>query len=119
MLLSAVPILAFNNQAETIAFYTQKLGFTFHSEWDGYLIFSREQVFIHLWFTEDPAIPKHTGCYINVNKVEQLYQEYEQQGIVHPNGKLALMPWGMRQFSILDNNGNIIHFGEPSENEDN
>lgn len=115
MLLSAVPILASLNQAETIAFYTKKMGFTLDSEWDGYLIFSREQVRIHHWFTEDPVIPKHTGCYINVNNVEQLYQQYEQEGIVHPNGKLAKMPWGMRQFSILDNNGNIIHFGEPVE----
>lgn len=119
MLLSAVPILAYNNQEETIAFYTEKLGFTFHSEWDGYLIFSKEQVAIHLWFTEDTAIPKHTGCYINVNNVAELYPQYEAHGIVHPNGKLSEMPWGMRQFSILDNSGNIIHFGEPSENEDN
>lgn len=115
MLLSAVPILASIHQLETIAFYKEKMGFTLNSQWDGYLIFSREQVSIHLWFTEDIAIPKHTGCYINVNNVLQLYQEYEGQGIIHPNGKLAEMPWGMRQFSILDNNGNIIHFGEPLE----
>ncbi len=29
-----------------------------------------------------------------------------------PNGKLQTMAWGMRQFSILDNSGNIIHFGQ-------
>jgi hypothetical protein len=31
---------------------------------------------------------------------------------VHPNGKLENKPWGIRQFSILDNSGNILHFGE-------
>jgi hypothetical protein len=76
------------------------------------LIFSRDGVSIHLWPTDIPDIPKNTGCYINVNEVDEIYAEYEPKGIIHPNGKLATMPWGMRQFSILDNNGNIIHFGE-------
>jgi catechol 2,3-dioxygenase-like lactoylglutathione lyase family enzyme len=48
MLKHAVPILASLNADETIAFYTQKLGFTFHSNWDGYLIFSRDEIQIHL-----------------------------------------------------------------------
>ncbi|MBC8987245.1 hypothetical protein H9X96_15835 [Pedobacter sp. N36a] len=48
MLLSAVPILASIDQVETIVFYQEKMGFTLNSEWDGYLIFSREQVSIHL-----------------------------------------------------------------------
>jgi catechol 2,3-dioxygenase-like lactoylglutathione lyase family enzyme len=116
MFVSAVPILASLNSAETIAFYTEKLDFIFHSEWDGYLIFSKYDITLHFWPTTDPDIPKHTGCYINVNKVEQLYQRYEPLGVIHPNGKLAEMPWGMHQFSILDNNGNIIHFGESIEN---
>jgi len=115
MLQSAVPILASLNSAETIAFYTGKLGFTFHSEWEGYLIFSKDHIQIHLWPTDDPQVPKNTGCYINVNDVDSLYAQYEPQGVVHPNGPLQNMPWGMRQFSILDNNGNIIHFGEEIE----
>lgn len=112
MLLSAIPILASVNTEETIAFYTGKLDFTFHADWDGYLIFSKDQIVLHFWPTNDPEVPKHTGCYINVNKVTELYAHCEQQGIVHPNGKLADMRWGRRQFSILDNNGNILHFGE-------
>ena len=112
MLKTAIPILASLNAAETIEFYTKKLGFTFHSEWDGYLILSRDEVFIHLWPTTDEEIPKSTGCYINVTAVDELYALYESEEVVHPNGKLKTMPWKMRQFSILDNNGNILHFGE-------
>jgi catechol 2,3-dioxygenase-like lactoylglutathione lyase family enzyme len=112
VLKTAVPILASLNADETIAFYTEKLGFTFHNNWDGYLIFSKDDIQIHLWPTQDEDIPKNTGCYINVTEVDELYKEYTEQGIVHPNGKLKNMPWQMRQFSILDNNGNIIHFGE-------
>jgi ABC-type lipopolysaccharide export system ATPase subunit len=56
--------------------------------------------------------PKNTGCYVYVDKIDVLYKECEVLGIVHPNGKLQTMAWGMRQFSILDNSGNIIHFGQ-------
>jgi len=112
MLKSAVPILASLNAEETIKFYTDKLGFTLNNNWDGYVILSRDEITMHLWPCKDPEIPKATGCYINVNEVEKLYDEYKQTGVVHPNGPLKEMPWKMKQFSILDNNGNIIHFGE-------
>ena len=112
MLKSAVPILASLNEQESIKFYTEKLGFTFHSSWEGYLILSKDKVFIHLWPCNDKEVAKNTGCYINVTEIDKLYEKYEPLGIVHPNGKLEEKPWKMKQFSILDNNGNIIHFGE-------
>jgi hypothetical protein len=112
MLKSAVPILASLNEEETIKFYTEKLGFTFNSSWEGYIILSRDKINLHLWPCTDDAIPKNTGCYINVTKVDALYAEYKPLGVIHPNGELKEMPWKMKQFSILDNNGNIIHFGE-------
>ena len=112
MLKTAIPILASINAEETIKFYTEKLGFTFFSNWEGYLMFGLDQIEIHLWSTDDASIPKNTGCYINVTEVDELYAKYEPLGIIHPDGALKDMPWKMRQFSILDNNGNIIHFGE-------
>lgn len=112
MLKTAIPVLASLDAAKTIEFYTKKLGFTFHSDWDGYLILSRDGIFIHFWPTTDEEIPKNTGCYIHVTEVDELYALYDIEGVVHPNGKLTTMPWKMRQFSILDNNGNILHFGE-------
>lgn len=112
MLKKAVPILASLNTEETVKFYTDKLGFTFHADWDGYLIFSKDEINIHLWPTTDPELPKATGCYVNVTEVDKLFEEYKMQGVIHPNGALKNMSWKMRQFSILDNNGNIIHFGE-------
>jgi hypothetical protein len=112
MLKSAVPILASLNEEETVKFYTEKLGFTFHSSWEGYLILSRNKVNIHLWPCKDQEIAKNTGCFINVTGVDKLYAEYKPLGVIHPNGDLQEMPWKMKQFSILDNNGNVIHFGE-------
>jgi catechol 2,3-dioxygenase-like lactoylglutathione lyase family enzyme len=112
MLQSAIPILASLNAEETIQFYTEKLGFALLNNWDGYLIFSKDDIQIHLWPTNDEDIPKNTGCYVRVTAVDELYAAYQAQGVVHPNGKLKTMPWKMRQFSILDNSGNIIHFGQ-------
>jgi hypothetical protein len=37
---------------------------------------------------------------------------------VHPNGDLQIRPWKTKEFSILDNNGNIIHFGEDISDEE-
>lgn len=110
-LLSAIPILAFLEQESTIRFYEQ-LGFACNANWDGYLMFHRDQISIHLWKCDDENIPKNTGCYINVNEIEKLYQEFSALHIIHPNGKLEVKPWDMKQFSILDNSGNILHFGQ-------
>lgn len=112
MLIKSTPILAFLNDEETILFYTEKLGFTFNSNWDGYLIFSKDDIQLHLWLCDDEDIPKNTGCYIEVTDIEALYKAYQKEDIIHPNGKLEIKPWQMKQFSVLDNNGNIIHFGE-------
>jgi hypothetical protein len=49
---------------------------------------------------------------MNVTEVEKLYAEYKSAGVVHPNGELQNRPWKMKEFSILDNNGNLIHFGQ-------
>lgn len=37
---------------------------------------------------------------------------------VHPNGNLAYQPWGMREFAILDNDGNLIKFADRQPSRD-
>ena len=110
-LLSAIPILAFLDAKSTVAFYTS-LGFTCNANWDGYLMCARENIEIHLWKCDDPSIPKNTGCYVRVDAIDNLYEEFKKLDIIHPNGDLENKPWRVRQFSILDNSGNIIHFGQ-------
>ena len=109
---TTTPILAYLNKDETIEFYTSKLGFTFGSEWEDYLIFTKDNVELHFWKTDNPEIPKNTGCYIRVTEVDHLYNDFKKHNIIHPHGELQDKPWEMRQFSILDNSGNILHFGE-------
>jgi len=108
----STPILASLNEAETMAFYTQKLGFTFHESNNGYLIFVRDGIYVHLFPCSDPETCRNMGCYIYVTDIEKLYHEYQQLGLIHPNGPLRMMPWGLRQFAVVDNNGNIFYFAD-------
>ncbi|MFN8342825.1 MAG: VOC family protein [Cyclobacteriaceae bacterium] len=108
---SAIPILAFLDLEETAAFY-RKIGFTVNTSWKEYLMCSRDGIEIHLWKCDNPDIPKNTGCYVRVTGVDAIHAEYSELGIIHPNGPLKNHPWNMREFSILDNSGNLIRFGE-------
>jgi hypothetical protein len=56
---------------------------------------------VHLWPCTDAEIAKNTGCYINVTEVDKLYAEYKAHGILHPSGELQVMPWEMKQFTIV------------------
>ena len=108
---SAIPILAFLDRDQTVAFY-EKIGFKCNASWDGYIMCSRDKIEIHLWKTDDAEIPKNTGCYVRVSEVDSLHNELQKHNIIHPNGQLENKPWQVRQFSIIDNSGNIIHFGQ-------
>ncbi|MBN9297076.1 MAG: VOC family protein [Filimonas sp.] len=112
----STPILASLNEAESIVFYTEKLGFTFYENNNGYLIFERDGIHIHLFACADPGVCRNMGCYIYVTQIEDLYNEYKQRDLIHPNGDLRLMPWGLRQFAVADNNGNIFYFADYKEN---
>ncbi|MDF9800409.1 catechol 2,3-dioxygenase-like lactoylglutathione lyase family enzyme [Catalinimonas alkaloidigena] len=111
-LLKAVPVLASLDIDKTVNFYTTKLGFkaTYHDA--GYGIVVRDDIAIHFWKCDDKIFPENTSCYVDVQEVDQLYQEMEQVGVIHPNGKLEDKPWGRREFAILDADGNLIRFGQ-------
>ncbi|WP_114941714.1 bleomycin resistance protein [Mucilaginibacter endophyticus] len=111
----STPILASLDEAKTIVFYTEKLGFTFSDSHNGYLIFTRDGINVHLFPCDDKEACRNMGCYIYVTDIEQLYAEYQQLGLIHLNGPLRMMPWGLRQFAVVDNNGNIFYFADYKE----
>jgi hypothetical protein len=45
--------------------------------------------------------------------VDGLYEELLPRGVVKPDEQLATMSHGLRQFSVLDPDGNRITFAEP------
>jgi len=108
----AAPVLASLDMDETMAQYTEQLGFRkgFHDA--NYGVIARDEIELHFWKTDDKIHPENTSCYIQVENVDALFTEMQAAGVVHPNGHLEDKPWGMREFAILDVHGNLLKFGE-------
>ncbi len=111
----AVPVLASLNIEATEKFYQEKLGFEVVNNYGNYLIMQRQGLMLHFHLTDDKYIAENTSCYVYVTGVDELYAEFEVAQVVHPNGKLADQFYGVRDFSILDGDGNLIKFGQPIE----
>jgi uncharacterized glyoxalase superfamily protein PhnB len=110
--LSAVLVLPAVDIAATIAFYEQKLGFTTEFQYDDYAGLRRGGAPLHLWQCSDRQLAENTSCRVNVSGIDAIYEEYQTQGIIHPNGALSTKPWGLREFTVLDPNGNCVVFAE-------
>lgn len=107
-----MPTLASLDYDRTEAFYRDKLGFHTLTKMDTFLSMERGNFRLHFWRCNDPNIPKQTSCYVYVEGVDALYEEYQAQGVVHPNGSIGDRDYGVRDFAILDVDGNLITFGE-------
>ena len=109
-------IPAGGNVDTTITFYEQKLGFTtMHKEGDPteLAIVKRDTVEIFLCKNDDRSLAEQTSFRVSVVHVEQLYGEYQAQGVIHPNGQFEAKLWGTQEFAILDPTGVCITFYEP------
>ena len=114
----AIPILPSRSVQQTCDFYRQ-LGFE-GKTWASYqyAILTRGTIEIH-FFTDvklDPA-SSSAGCYIRVKHVDAIYRSFEnallpRSGIPRMD-RLEDKPWGMREFAIVDPDGNLIRIGQP------
>ena len=111
MTAQAVPVLPALNIRETILFYEAKLGFS-ATDHGAYATMEHEGIRLHFFECHDKYLCQNSGCYIYVNNIEDLYARMSALDIIHPNGQLANKPWGMKEFCITDNNGNLLRFGE-------
>lgn len=112
-LTAAVPVLASLDIPKTIQFYCTQFGFTkVYEEPAVYGIVQRDSVQIHFWACPDRGIAENTGCRIQVQGIETLYEQYQPTGHIHPNAPLQAKPWGSREFAVLDEDGNLITFFE-------
>jgi len=111
MLRKAIPVLPVINVTETIYFFEAKLGFT-AKNYGNYAVLKYENTEIHLSMNtakQDHAI---SSCLILVTNIEDLYTRYCAKGLIGLTGKLTEKPWGLKEFTIVDNNHNLIRFGE-------
>ena len=108
-LVAAIPKLASLDIERSLAFL-EGLGFLRRGSYPDYGIAERDGVQIHFWLCQDPRVPRETACRVAVEGIEELFQAYSEKRVIHPNGSLAVKPWGVWEFSILDPDGNLITF---------
>lgn len=106
---SAVPIIPAREIAASASWYRDRLGFEiFHVERE-YGIVGRGETWIHFWGPSGIApADSMTMLRIGVRGIDELYEHCQAETIVHPNGALAEQPWGMREFAVVDHDGNLV-----------
>jgi hypothetical protein len=111
---SAVPIIPARDVEAAAAWYRDELGFdVFHTEAE-YGIVGRGESWIHFWGPSGIAPEEsNTMIRLGVSGIDGLYAHCQERGIVHPNAPLEEQPWGFREFSVCDRDGNLVTFFEP------
>ncbi len=110
-LCKTIPVLPSQDLERSAAFYTKVFGFE-SSLYPDYVVLHRNEVELHLWLCADKHIAENSSCYIHVKDIEALFAHCDALGVLHPHGQLAAMPHGMKEFVVLDDNGNCLRLGE-------
>lgn len=112
----AIPILPSRSLAATLAFYA-RLGFEGEIVGEGYAILTRGDVELH-FFAHPALVPADSwaGCYVRVADVAPLYRDFQAaqlpaRGIPRMD-VLADKPWGLREFAVVDEDGNLMRIGQ-------
>ncbi|WOB44320.1 VOC family protein [Thermoleptolyngbya oregonensis NK1-22] len=115
----AIPILLSRDIPRSVDFY-QKLGFESRypvNTTTDYVILCRGSLEIHLSFFPD-IVPSesHLACYLRVAQVDELFQAFQALKLpaagIPRLGSLEDKSWGMREFYIVDPDGNLLKIGQ-------
>jgi hypothetical protein len=119
MIQSIIPKLPMRNKAITKAYYLEQLGFQLDSERDypEYLMVKKDAIELHFFlFPELDPLQNYGQVYLRTAEIDQLYQYFlDRKVAIHPNGPLETKPWGMREFSLLDPDHNLLTFGQETQ----
>jgi catechol 2,3-dioxygenase-like lactoylglutathione lyase family enzyme len=114
----AIPTLPCRSVSATVAFF-KRLGFEggAHESNSEYALLRRGAVELH-FFTHKELVPAESsaGCYIRVLDVESIYHalsssQLPRTGIPRMD-TLEDKPWGLREFAIVDPDGNLLRIGQ-------
>ncbi len=113
LLEKALPELPLDDVPAGVAYYRDVLGFKINYAQDDLGVMDRDDVSVVLIARTE----KHRGigsCYVYVHDADALYAELLQKG-ANVLGEPVSHPWGLRDFRVLDLEGNQITFGQPFE----
>lgn len=115
----AIPILPSRSLTNTLGFY-QRLGFDGQilGPGDAYAILSRGTLELHFFTHRELSPPESfAGCYLRVDDVETIHHTFATAQLPHTGipriDPLETKPWGMREFAIVDPDGNLLRIGQP------
>ncbi len=113
MLEKALPELPHSNVKAGIAHYLDVLGFKINYAQDDFGVLFRDDVTVLII----PRSDAHKGigsCYVYIHDADALHAELRAKG-ANVQGEPVSHPWGLRDFAVLDLEGNKITFGQPFE----
>jgi catechol 2,3-dioxygenase-like lactoylglutathione lyase family enzyme len=114
----AIPMLPSRSIPATVAFY-HRLGFTggAHEASGSYAILRRGTVELH-FFTHHELVPTESAacCYVRVQDVDAMHRAFAAAGELPRHGIPRLeppadRPWGLREFALVDADGNLLRIG--------
>jgi catechol 2,3-dioxygenase-like lactoylglutathione lyase family enzyme len=116
----AIPILPCRSIAAAVAFH-QRVGLAASlviDGPDGYAILRDGAVELH--FAAVPGLDPATSsaaCYLRVADADEWYDRCRRLGLpprgVPRLGPIADQPWAMREFALVDPDGNLLRIGTP------
>lgn len=110
-----IPTLPSRSLPATMAVY-QRLGFNGELIGDRYAILLRGPIELHFFSYPDLKPQEcYAGCYVRLQDVDALHTELATTQLP-PHGiprseRVADKPWGMREFALIDADGNLLKFG--------
>ncbi len=110
----AFPELAVANLDEALAFYTQRLGFVM--DWrmgDDIAVVGDGVVSLFLRSKANGALGP-SGIILNVENADEVHEAWTAAGVTILD-PIATRPWGMREFTAQDPDGNELRVGHADD----
>lgn len=110
----AIPLLPFRSLARLKRFYAA-LGFRLEGPGaapTAYLIATQGPLEVHFWRTRRAPVGL---AYVRTRSAQALYRRFRKAGLPEKGAPsltpIVDQPWGMREFSLTDSEGNLLRFG--------
>ena len=110
-LLATVPVFSVADLRRSLAFYRDRLGFDVVFDIGAYAGVKRGDMELHLDGGAHEYSARPTCCRYHIRGVDALYAQMEHEDFIKPDERLATKH--MRQFSVVDPDGNRITFAQP------
>ncbi len=116
---AAIPILSVSDLAASVEYYQRVLGFHIQWKWGEpprLASVCRDRVELNLSLRESTVRPDVSKVYFEMSSVDAYYGQITEAG-AEVTIALADRPYGMKDFRIVDPDGNELSFGETAARE--